>query len=334
MPAALKGYSHKGQLYAVPTVNESILVFYNKDAIVQAGLTPPREIEEDPKKWNWDTLVEYAKATNKGKGFRRERFGVVATAAKTVDGMAESWGNLYYARGGRLLDEDGERVLFNSPEVREGVQYVVDLIHKHDVHPDVGESTSAGIRDRAFFQNGQVAMVVQGEYFRRYVWGSGKPSEGIKFAYDLALMPFCPATGKRTNIYHGNGSFMISQTKVPDAVWNWLKVIFTKEAQQIITDNWGSRGGHRGTYEQFLKGNADGGPAGLNYQAIIKADEDTYPYPTTPYLTQAALLEPMVRIMYDNVFQNKLSVADGVAQITKETTEALEKAKKELEAQG
>ena len=38
----------------------------------------------------------------------------------------------------------------------------------------------------------------------------------------------------------------------------------------------------------------------------------------------------MVRVMYDNVFQNKMSVADGVAQIAKETTAALEKSKKEL----
>lgn len=331
VPAALDGYSYKGQLYGVPTVNESIIVFYNKDALVQAGLTPPREIENDPKKWNWDTLVEYAKATNRGTGFRRERFGVVATADKTVDGMAESWGNLVYARGGRLLDPDGEKVIFDTDEVKETIQYVVDLIHKYDVHPNVGESSSAGIRDRVFFQNGQVAMVVQGEYFRRYVWGTGKPSEGIKFAYDMALMPFNPKTGKRTNIYHGNGTFMLSQTKKPDDTWKWLKVVFSKEAQQIITDNWGSRGAHRGTYEGFFKGNAGGGPDGLNYQAIANADVDTAVYPTTPYLTQAALLEPMVRIMYDNVFQKKTSVAEGVAQITMETTKALEKSKKELE---
>ncbi len=332
VPAAIKGYSYRGLLYAVPTVNESIVLFYNKDAVVQAGLKPPREIEDDPKQWNWDTVVQYAKALNKGTGFRRERFGIVCTGEKGIYGFSESWGNLVYARGGRFLDEDGEKVIFNSAETRDALQWVVDLVYKHDVHPNVGESTSTNIRDRAFFQNNQVALVIQGEYFRRYLWGSGKPSGGIPFAYDLSLMPFCPATGKRTNIYHGNGSFMISQTKNPDATWNWLKVIFTKEAQQIITDNWGSRGAHRGTYEPWLKSNAGGGPEGLNYQAMIKADADTDPYPTTPYLTQAALMEPTVRILYDNVFQNKMSVADGLSQIEKETTALLEKGKKESEA--
>ncbi len=329
VPAAIKGYSYQKQLYATPTVNESILVFYNKDAMTEAGLTPPREIENDPTKWNWNTMVDYAKKLNKGTGFRRQRFGIAATAEAGISAISESWGNLAYGRGARFLDDDGEKWLFNNQEAKDSVQYIVDLIHKHDVHPDIGESTTAKIRDRGFFQNAQVAMVVQGEYFRRYLWGSGKPTNGFTFAYDMAMMPFNPISGKRTNIYHGNGSFMISQTKNPDAAWRWLKVIFTKESQQIITDNWGSRGGHKGTYEPWLKSNAGGGPPGLNYEAIIKADGDTEPYPTTPFLTQAALMEPTARILYDSVFQNKMPVDQGLDQIAKETTALLEKGKKE-----
>jgi ABC-type glycerol-3-phosphate transport system substrate-binding protein len=329
VPAAITGYSYQKQLYATPTVNESILIFYNKDAMTEAGLTPPREIENDPAKWNWNTLVEYAKKLNKGTGFRRQRFGVVATGEKGISAMSESWGNMAYARGARFLDGDGEKWVFTGPEAKESIQYVVDLIHKHDVHPDVGESTAAKIRDRGFFQNNQVAMVVQGEYFRRYLWGSGKPTNGIPFAYDMAMMPFNPTTGKRTNVYHGNGSFMTSQTKNPDATWKWLKVVFSKDAQQVITNTWGSRGAHRGTYESWLKSNADGGPPGLNYEAIVKADTDTEAYPTTPYLTQAALMEPTARVLYDNVFINKMPVDQGLDQIAKETTALLEKGKKE-----
>lgn len=333
VPAAIKGYTYKGQLYAVPTVNESIVLWYDKDAVVEAGLTPPRDIEDDPKKWNWDTVVTYAKALNKGTGFRRERFGVVCTGEKGPDAFSESWGNLMYARGGRLLDDGGEKCTFNTAETRDALQWIADLIFKHDVHPDVGESTSAQLRDRAFFQNRQVAMVVQGEYFRRYLWGSGKPSGGIPFNYDLAMMPFSSATGKRTNIYHGNGSYMISQTKNPDATWKWLKVIFTKDAQQIITDTWGSRGGHGGTYGPWLKSNAGGGPDGLNYNAMIKADADTEPYPATPYLTKAAVMEPVARILYDNVFLNKMPVDEGAGQIEKEINALLDKAKREMGSQ-
>lgn len=334
VPAAIKGYTYKSQLYAVPTVNESIVFWYNKDAIVQAGLTPPREIEDDPKKWNWDTVVTYAKALNKGTGFRRERFGVVCTGEKGPSAFNEAWGNLLYAGGGRFLDDGGETCTFNSAATRDTLQWIVDLIFKYDVHPDVGESSSAQVRDRAFFQNGQVAMVVQGEYFRRYLWGSGRPSAGIPFNYDLARMPYSPATGKRTNIYHGNGSYLISQSKNPDATWKWLKVILTKEAQQIITDTWGSRGGNAGTYAAWLKSNAGGGPDGLNYNAMISADADAEPYRATPYLTNNAMLEPATRILYDNVFLSTMPVAEGASQIEKETNSLLDKAKKEMGALG
>lgn len=330
VPSATKGYSLKGQIYATPTVSESVVVFYNKDAMTQSGLTPPREIDGDASKWNWDTFVDYAKKLNKGTGFRRERFGVIATYSRSTFGVSMSWGNFAYARGARFLDEEGENWIFTGKEPQEAVQYIVDLIKKHDVHPDVGEAASANVLDRAFFQNGQVGMVVEGEYFSRYLWGSGKPSAGIPFGYDMAQMPFNPTTTKRTNIYHGNGSFLTTQSKNPDATWKWLRVIFEKDSQQIITNLWGTRGAHKGTYESWLKSNGNGGPPGLNYEAILKADADTAPFPTTPYLTPEALLEPNMRVMYDNVFQSKMSVADGIAQIDKETKALLEKGKAEL----
>jgi len=332
VPAAIQGYSHEGALYGVPTVNEGIFLWYHKDAIEEAGLTPPAEIQDDPEQWNWDTALEYALALNQGEGFRRERFGIIATAARTVNGFSESWGNLTYARGGRFLDEAGEEFLFNSPATADALQWVTDLTHEYDIQPDPGEMSAADIRDRAMFQNGQLGMVVQGEFFRRYLWGTGKPSEGIPFGYDFSLMPFNPTTGERTNIYHGNGSFMTTQTENPDAAWHWLKVIFSKEAQEIITMNWGSRGAHTGTYESFIESNAGGGPDGLNYEAFRTVDQGTAPYPTSIYLTKEALMEPTVRLMYDNVFAGTMAVEEGLAQLETETVALLERAKEDHQA--
>ncbi len=329
VPAAIQGYSYKGKLYGAPTVNEAIVVWYNKDAIVAAGLTPPREIDSDPSKWNWNTLVDYAKAVNKGTGPRRERYGIIATSARTITGISEAWGNFVYAHNGRVMDPDGEKWSFNGTDVHDAIQFVVDLTHKYDVQPDVGVSASAGLLDRAYFQNGQVGMVIQGEYFSRYLWGSGKPSKPIPFQYDIAVMPTCPATGKHTNIYHGNACFMCSQTKQADATWEWLKVTLSLDAQQVISQTWGSRAADLRTYDQWLKTNANGGPAGVNYQAVVNADKDTYPFPTTPYLGVDTLLNPTMTIMYDDVFQSKWPVQQGLVVDAKETTALLDKAKQE-----
>lgn len=330
VPAAIQGYSYKGQLYGAPTVNEAIVLWYNKDAVVAAGLTPPRDIDSDPTKWNWNTLVDYAKALNKGTGEHRERYGIIATSNRGITGISEAWGNFVYAHNGRVMDDDGEKWIFNGADVHDAIQFIVDLTHKYDVQPSVGASASAGLLDRTYFQNNQVGMVVQGEYFSRYLWGSGKPSKGFPFQYDIALLPTCPATGKHTNIYHGNGSFMVSQTKQPDATWDWLKVTLTEEAQQTICLTWGTRAADKRTYDQWLKTNAGGGPDGVNYQAIIKADADTSPFPTTPYLLPDALLQPTETIMYDNVFQSKMEVQPGLDQDAQQTTALLQKAKQEM----
>jgi multiple sugar transport system substrate-binding protein len=332
VPAALQGYSYQGDLYGVPTVNEGIMLWYHKDAILEAGLTPPAEIEDDPNRWNWNTVTEYALALNQGEGFRRDRYGIIATSNKGINGWSESWGNLVYARGGRFLDEAGEEFQLDSQETAEALQWVVDLTHSHDVQPNTGDMGAAEVLDRAMFQNGQVGMVVQGEYFRRYLWGTGKPSEPIPFAYDMALMPFNPVTNLRTNIYHGNGTFMTTQAEAPSEAWKWLKVVFTQEAQQVITDKWGSRGAHRGTYESFMASNAGGGPDGLNYGAFNKVDSGTAAYPTTPYLTKEAMLEPMWRIVYDNIFPGIVPVEEGLAQIRTETVTLLDRGREEYNA--
>ena len=45
----------------------------------------------------------------------------------------------------------------------------------------------------------------------------------------------------------------------------------------------------------------DGGPEGLNYEAFIKADATTAPYPDTLFLTGSALFEPLHRILIDEI---------------------------------
>src|SRR4051812_20934719 len=55
-PPALQAYRRQNALYAIPITNETIVLWYNADLVRQANLTPPAEIENDPQKWNWDTL--------------------------------------------------------------------------------------------------------------------------------------------------------------------------------------------------------------------------------------------------------------------------------------
>lgn len=316
-------YTYQNELYAIPVVNESIVFWYNKDALLDAGLTPPAEIENDPQRWNWNTVLEYARKLNRGSGFERARFGFDTLAARGIAGLSEAWGNLVYSNDGRFISPDRTRWMMNTPQVRAAIEWIVDLQFRHDVSPSMEAMQQARVRDRDLFTQGRLAMVVQGEYFRRYLWGSAAPQGGLPFKYDLALLPFAPGKTARAAIYHGNGLFMVKDSKKHDAMWAWLSVMATREAQQIVTDKWGSRGAHRGTYESWLARNADGGPPGLNYAAIIKADSYAQPYPNSPKLAIEQLLEPTVRYMYDFVFTGRMSPAEGLRRIDEETNARL-----------
>lgn len=110
---------YKGELWAIPMQQSTEAIFYNKDIIEAAGLTPP-ESYEDP----W-TLDEF-------------RSALEAVSKIGSDGSVEVWGysTLYppsvyslqpyvYAHGGTFMDEAGENYLgyTNSQKSKEAFTY-------------------------------------------------------------------------------------------------------------------------------------------------------------------------------------------------------------------
>ena len=315
-PPALQAYRHRNELYAVPITSELIVFWYNEDLLRQANLTPPHEIENDPQKWNWDTVLDYARRLNRGREQEREVFGLFVGS-----GIQASWGNLVHSNGGRILSEDGASMQLASAEGAEAVQWAVDTIWKHDVGPQ--PATLRAQPNRALFAAGRLAMVWDGEFFRRYLFGAQTP-QGVPFKFNLAQIPFAPRTRKRAHVSHALGLPILRTSKTPDEAWQYLRVFATPPAQQLITDGWGSRGGHQKTYEPWLKANAGGGPA-ANYGAIVKADAYGVPYPASPYLPSNELSEFLDRLM-PQIFEGTLPVRAGLQDIEQQTNARLQPA--------
>ena len=223
-----------------------------------------------------------ARALNRGSGVERARYGLMVTGRKTNAAISESWGNLIYANEAQFLDERGAKWVLNSPPGLATLEWIMSLQNRHGVHPEVEHYLAQNVLDRTLFQQGRLAMLIQGEFLGRYLYGNQKPPGGIPFGYDIAQLPFAPGKRKRASVYNGNGLAMIRGTKQPEGVWQWLHVCSTKEAQAQITTHWGSRGAHQGTYDSWLKDGGAGGPAGLNYSAIVKAAGYAVSYPVSP----------------------------------------------------
>jgi ABC-type glycerol-3-phosphate transport system substrate-binding protein len=324
--ATVQTYSFDNQLYAIPATNEGIVLWYHKDAFAEAKLPFPREIEDDPNKWNWNAVVDMARALNRGSGTDRQRFGLMVTGRKTNAAISESWGNVVYADEGRFVDEKGAKWVLNSPPGQVVLDWIVALQTRYGVHPEVDYYLEQNVLDRTIFQQGRLGMLIQGEFLSRYLYGNQKPAGGIPFNYDIAQLPFWPGKKKRASVYNGNGLAMVRGAKQPDGLWQWLHVCSFKEAQQQVTNLWGSRGAHQGTYETWLKDGGGGGPAGLNYQAIVKTADYAVSYPVSPYLSQDDLVAPCTQVLYEQVFVRKMTPLDGLKQMEQEINARLQAA--------
>ncbi|MBI3972052.1 MAG: extracellular solute-binding protein [Chloroflexi bacterium] len=312
-PAALGAHTRDKKLYAIPTTNESIVVWYNEDLLRRQNLRPPHEFEDDPQRWTWDTMLDYARKLNRGREQDREVFGLWAG----IKNVQTAWGNLVYSNGGRIITDDGAKLTLSEPPAVEAIQWAVDTIWKHDVQPHL--ATEKAAPNRTLFQQGRLAMLIEGEFFRHYLFGPQTP-QGTPFKYNLAQIPFATRTRTRHIVFNALGLPALREGKA-DAAWQYLTVFVTKDAQQFITDEWGSRGGHKLTYEPWLRSNAGGGQS-ANYVAIVKADGYGKPQLASPYLWQNELYEPLSRIL-PQIYNNELPVRTGLQQIDQETNQRL-----------
>ncbi len=131
-------YSIGEELYGLPMIADTNLLYWRTDLFEQAGLDPTKPPE------TYDQFREYAlKLTtdSNGKhpgedGFDRDSIEVFGSAYKGVAGLACTWEwyNYLYAFGGDLVDADYNPTL-NSPESVASLQWVVDNFQEHRIYP-------------------------------------------------------------------------------------------------------------------------------------------------------------------------------------------------------
>ncbi len=137
-PGDVAQYSIGDELYGLPMIADTNLIYWRTDLFEQAGLDPNRPPQ------TYDEFRQYAlKLTTdaNGKrpgeeGFDADSIEVFGSAFKGVAGLACTWEwyNYLYAFGGELVDVDYNPTL-NSPEAVASLQWVVDNFLQHRVYP-------------------------------------------------------------------------------------------------------------------------------------------------------------------------------------------------------
>jgi multiple sugar transport system substrate-binding protein len=139
-PGILSARSYDGKVYGLAPAVDMIGLFYNKDILDKAGVTPPK---------TWDELKAAAK-----KLTTADRYGFAFDADP---GLESAWQFLPF-----MWSNGGNETKLNDPKVVEALQLWVDLVKSGSVSESVVTWTQHDLNDQ--FVAGKAAMMINGPW--------------------------------------------------------------------------------------------------------------------------------------------------------------------------
>jgi multiple sugar transport system substrate-binding protein len=133
-----------GQLHGLPVRGHVQLLFYRKDILEQAGVTPPT---------TWAEVVEAGLAVQESSDLA----GIALPYGKLNGQNLQVWINLLWGHGGDLFNEDGSPA-FNSEAGVTATQQFIDLLLTHEIVP-VGAAAYVEQDAVNSFKQGNSAML-------------------------------------------------------------------------------------------------------------------------------------------------------------------------------
>ncbi len=159
-------YYAPGQTLGTSTASETTVMFYNRDLFDQAGIPYP---PADPAQaWTWDEFLDAARRLTTDSSGRHPGDPQFNRRAINVYGvtLARDWWAYYpfiYSNGGQIVNEDGTRLLLDSPEALEAVQALGDLMWVEHVAPTPMAQRNLPPPE-VLLQTGQLGMVIDGQW--------------------------------------------------------------------------------------------------------------------------------------------------------------------------
>jgi len=217
-PQVVRRFTVNGKLYGIPRDTAPFAcVYYNKKLFAEKKVSYPSE------EWSWQDLLEKAKKLTKFDAQGRPvQYGFYAWA----------WQNFIYSNGGALVDnvEKPKRCLLDASAAIEGLEFYVDLIHKHKVSPTPSALINLGMGVQMMFMTGKLAMFSSG------IWETPILRKQEHFDWDVVMFPKGPQ-GIRGFGTGGSAYCILKTTKYPNQAWQVVKALTSKEAQTVLADS-------------------------------------------------------------------------------------------------
>ena len=206
-PAFMLNSKQGGKVWSIPFQRSTPVMYYNKDALKEAGLDPAKPPQTQAE------LVATAKKLVKQEGGRVTRWGLTIPSAGGVD----TWlfEALTIAAGGVLYDVNNAccKVLLSSPAAQAAVQFLRDLGEKEKVSPTGPIDWGTTPND---FVAGKTAMIYHSTGSLGFI------RNNAKFEFGTAFLP----KGQRFGTPTGGGNVYLFKATPPErrkAAWEFAK---------------------------------------------------------------------------------------------------------------
>ncbi|UCG15833.1 MAG: sugar ABC transporter substrate-binding protein [Phycisphaerales bacterium] len=201
LPSILDQGTFKGKLYALGAFDSALVVYYNRDAIEQAGLQPPQRVADA---WTWDRFLD---------ALQRVKAHVKIPLSLHMDEQSDEWltyafAPLIWSNGGKLIDVEANRVtgVLDSPQAIAAITRWQGLFRG-----GLAEATAAN-------PNPFAAGLAAFDWTGHWMLPSFEAAEGLRFG----VMPL-PRMGERAVCPAGSWCWGISRD-CDDAAAAWKVV--------------------------------------------------------------------------------------------------------------
>ncbi|MFC6020777.1 ABC transporter substrate-binding protein [Plantactinospora solaniradicis] len=214
-PRALDAFRFDGKaLTCMPQNLSSLVVYYNADLFVNAGVPVPKA------GWTWDDFLVTAKALT-GDG----RYGV------GVEPSVPRIAPFVWSNGGELVDDPNRPTrltLTGQPATRKAVDWFLDLQLVHKVVPPDAEEQSESSEAR--FLRGTLGMYLNSRV-------AVPTLRTIKdFGWDVAPLPVAPG-GAPASILHSDAYCMSAGRPDHAAAWRFIEFAMGPKGQGILAES-------------------------------------------------------------------------------------------------
>lgn len=226
---------NKGAQFALPLYTNTTVMYFNETYFREAGLQTPLELDRRGE-WTWEALQASAQKLT-----------------QTVDGQVTRWGFnsnwtnwfrvvqfLWEAGGDWFAPDNPTEFIGHEPEAVAAGEFIQDMIWTHRIAPPTWDANA--------FSKGTVAIVDDGlnEIFARY-------DAAIKDAFEWNVAPRPKGPVGRKPVTFDDGLGIWAGTQHPEAAWEFVKFIASKQGQEIMTKHQGLAPVRRSALPAYLE---------------------------------------------------------------------------------